>query len=341
MRLVRFFLAVLALAPAALVAGCTKATVIGTPCMADGDCNVAGQVCAPGLGGGASICTRKCTGQTGPEGCPVGYDCFPTDPAKGSTCNRVRYEFDATTGAPLLFGRDCALDYLACANAGSANANPVCRKIFDFSGDPPTPVEIDPNAYCTGACETDADCPLDFLCDVDVDGARLCLRRDQCAPCTVDANCPTSNPLCVPTRDGTARYCTKSCAFRSDCGGVQNTALTCAETTNAAGTPLLACLHRFGACKGEGNMCDPCRTDADCEKTQSTCITNSATGERFCSKRCTSDAACSGAAGTVATACDNTDFYDPNLNPGGRSLGLCNGDVEHVEPGLFSCWMPE
>lgn len=313
--------------------GCTKATVIGTSCKTDAECNVAGQVCAPGFNGGPSICTRKCTGNIGTNGCPIGYDCYPTDAAKGSTCNKTLYQVDPMTGKPILFGKDCALDYMACANAGSSNPSPTCRMIEDPSSDPPAPVEIDPNAYCTGACQTDAECPLEFRCAVDYDMAKKCIRRELCSECVVDANCPKEFPVCIPTKDGSSRYCSKPCAYRSDCGGNQNTAYVCDYTTSAAGDSILACIHRFGACVGQGNICDPCRVKADCEKSGSTCFNNAASGERFCSKACNSDAACKSAAGTVATACDNTVEM--------QSYGLCNGDVDHVLPGeLFSCWFP-
>jgi hypothetical protein len=316
--------------------GCTKATVIGTPCMADADCNVSGQVCAPGFNGGASICTRKCSANTGTNGCPVGYDCFPTDTAKGATCNKTLYEVDAA-GKPLLFGVDCAVDQGKCAAVGSGNAQPVCRKIEDPSSDPPAPVELDPNAYCSGACTGDFDCPLDFYCDTDYDGAQRCLRRTVCSPCTSDLNCPKENPVCVPTKDGSSRYCTKSCNTTGDCGGVQNTALSCEQTTSVAGASLFACLHRYGACVGEGYICDPCRKKSDCAKSSSSCIINGSTGERFCSKRCTSDASCTNT-GLVKAACDNDESGVPR---GEYPLGICNGDADHQYIGLFSCWLPQ
>ncbi len=326
------------LAPLLATPACTKATVIGTECKADADCNVKGQICAPGLNAGPSICTHTCTGQSGAMGCPVGFDCFPSDPQKGSTCNKSLYDFDPLTGKPLLFGKDCALDASVCGGAGITNAAASCRKIEDPTSNPPGPVTIDPNAYCTGACTTDAECPLDFVCDTDYDMVKKCLRRTLCTPCTVDANCPSDFAVCVPTRDGKSRYCTKACTGPGDCGGVQNTALECAQTTSAAGTALAACLHRYGSCLGEGNICDPCFKKADCAKSNSTCVTNVGTGERFCTKSCSSDASCK-PAGSVASACDNTDIAT-SANPNGMSNGICNGDTTHQNPGLFSCWNP-
>ena len=98
------------------------------------------------------------------------------------------------------------------------------------------PVPSDPNAYCTGSCATDGDCPLAFGCLEDYDGAKKCLRRINCDDCKVDANCPDGQ--CIPTADGAARYCSKTCNSTNDCGGVQNTALGCQLTTNTAGLEI-------------------------------------------------------------------------------------------------------
>lgn len=318
--------------------GCTKPTVIGTACTMDKDCNVEGQVCVAGYNGGPSICTKKCTSNTGAMGCPIGFDCYPVDPAKGSTCTKSLYEVDATTGKPKLIGLDCSTSNDVCLLTGSTNPAQVCRRIPDESSDPPVPVDFDPNAYCSGQCANDNECPLDFYCDTDYDMKMRCLRRTFCSPCTVDLNCPSEFPICVPTKDGKSRYCTKACGGTGDCGGVQNSAQTCGASKSAAGADVQVCLHRFGACVGEGNICDPCRKKEDCAKTSASCIFNSATKEGFCSKRCTNDNSCAG--GTVPSGCDNTDIAS-QANPNGMSLGICNGDPSHTSPGLFSCWLPE
>ena len=323
-----------------LMAGCTNATVIGTACKTAGECNVAGQVCAPGFNAGATICTRKCTGNTGTMGCPVGYECYPTDPAQGATCNKVLYEVDAKTGAPQLIGHDCGLNEPVCMTLTTTNAGAICRKVPDESADPVVAVEQDPNAYCTGSCTTDFDCPLEFRCATDYDMKKKCLKRTSCAECVVDANCPTDFPICIPTKDGTSRYCTKTCAAIGDCGGTQNSAQDCQNTTNAAGGAVMACVQRFGACVGTGNICDPCRTKDDCAKSKSSCAMNPGTGERMCTKQCATDADCM-PFGTVKAVCDNTDVYNKTTNPGGMSSQLCNGDVMHTTPGLFSCWVPQ
>jgi hypothetical protein len=334
--------------------GSTKATIIGTVCKTDKDCNVKGQVCAAGFNGGPTICTHTCTGNTGAMGCPAGYDCFPTDPSKGSTCNKVLYEVTAT-GDPLLIGVDCSSSNDICTGTGSTNPAPECRRVSDMNM-PPMPVDFDPTAYCTGSCNGDYDCPLDFYCGEDYDMVTKCLRRRLCSPCTVDANCGGDWPICVPTKDGMERYCSKSCNADGDCGGTSNTAYECDSTTNGAGQPVKACLHRAGACYGTGKICDPCRSDADCMLVpKSFCVINIGTSEGFCSIQCKTDAACSSQAGSVPAYCDNKHDYS-STDPNGMSNDICNGDDgTYVSPelqqagppynvpegGLLSCWLPK
>ena len=157
----------------AMLAGCTRATAIGTPCVVDKDCNVKGQRCVSA--DGAKICTHACTAQAGASGCPIGYDCTPADATHASdlTCNKERYAFDPVSGAPLLFGKSCALAAgatqaewdAACAGSGDPAASPACRHAADpqSRATPRMPLKNDAHAYCTGACTSNGDCPIDML----------------------------------------------------------------------------------------------------------------------------------------------------------------------------------
>jgi len=335
----------IALVTAACGLGCTRATVIGTPCLVDKDCNVKGQLCVAGINGGARICTHACTGQTGAAGCPIGYDCTAADPSSPTvlTCNKEPYAFDATTGAPLLFGKDCSLQGgttqaewdAACANSGDPAPNPTCHHAPDPDSrtKPPAPIRNDAHAYCTGGCTADSDCPVDMYCGADVDGNTKCLKRAFCDPCWMNDNCTGENDACVPTSDGTSRYCTKSCGSPYDCGGVQGTFLSCATSTDSLGASAMYCLHKFGACVGTGQICDPCRVAGDC-MSGTTCISNLATGERMCSKACTMDSEC---ASDKPTGCD---FGPPPVNAGDPIYtDYCTGDPNHYNPGDLTCFL--
>lgn len=321
--------------------GCTRATVIGTPCTRDADCNVKGQLCA--TTGGLSICTRPCTAQAGPSGCPVGYDCTPADSPTGAlTCNKERFAFDATTGAPLLFGRSCALAPgatqaewdQACAATGDPAASPTCRHAPDPNSNVHAPLRDDPAAYCTAACAGDGDCPVDMRCAADYDGVQKCLRRGFCDPCWMNDNCGGDTSACVPaTRADAAgqRYCTKPCAGQADCGGVLGTYLACSAVDDAVASGQF-CLHKYGACVGTGQVCDPCRLDADCANGTS-CVANLMTGERMCTRFCTVDSEC---ASDKPTGCD---FGPPPTKTGDPIYtDQCTGDAAHQHPGALTCF---
>ncbi len=339
-------LVVLAIALGSFV-GCTRATVIGTPCVTDKNCNVKGQRCVAGPNGGAKICTHACTGQFGDQGCPIGYDCSAADPSAPTvlTCNKETYAFDATTGAPLLFGKDCSLQAgttqaewdVACANSGDPAPSPTCRHEQDPDSrtNPPAPIRNDAHAYCTGGCARDSDCPVTMYCGADYDGATKCLERSFCDPCWMNDNCTGGNDACVPTADGSARYCTKSCGSPYDCGGAQGHFLACSATTDSLGQSGMFCLHKFGACVGTGQICDPCRVAGDCDTAGNGthCISNIATGERMCTKPCTMDSQC---ASDKPTGCD---YGPPPVNPGDPIYtDFCTGDVNHYNPGVLTCF---
>jgi len=332
----------IALVGAGALVGCTRATVIGTPCITDKDCNVKGQRCVAGPNGGAQICTHVCTGQTGEQGCPIGYDCSPADPASPSvlTCNKEAYAFDSATGNPLLFGKDCSLQGgttqaewdVACANSGDPAPSPTCRHARDPDQRLPSPIRNDAHAYCTGGCTRDSDCPVDMFCGADYDGITKCLKRQFCDPCWMNDNCTGENDACVPTADGADHYCTKSCGSGYDCGGVQGRFLNCSTTNDSLGNSSMFCLHKFGACVGTGQICDPCRVDGDCGNSTK-CVSNLATGERMCTKACTMDAEC---ASDKPTGCD----FGPPPSKAGDPIytDVCTGDPNHYNPGILTCF---
>jgi hypothetical protein len=320
------------------LAGCTKApTKIGTSCNATTDCNIAGQVCVGG------ICTHACTGQF--NQCPVGYNCTIVDPGSGLTCNKVAFAVDPTTGVPLLYGKSCpGGDASICGNPGDpAVPSPICRSAQD-PFNPGMPLANDAGAYCTGACSSDNDCPFFMSCTADYDGIQKCLTRAQCSSCTYNDNCNADGGnlyACIPASKGGGNYCTATCNSDNDCpGAVQAQAagtknyLSCQAGMDATGNAGKFCVHWYGACVGQGNVCDPCQTTADCALSSSKCIRNPYTQERMCTKKCTADAQCTS---PNQASCDDTDLPSAS-NPAGVSTGLCTGDsTRHQYPGVFSC----
>jgi hypothetical protein len=308
---------------AALLPACAKATVIGTHCSHNGDCDVAGQVCVN------NICTHTCLSQVGKNGCPVNFDCTQADPKSIQlTCNRIAYNTDAT-GKPVLFGQGCGLDDTKCQGTGDPNPMPMCRHAAYLSNSKLVPIPQDPRAYCTGTCKADTDCPINMQCLKDYDGVTKCLNRTLCSPCVITEDCGSEFPICVPD-SGIGHYCTKACATNDDCGGAQGMFMQCQSGVDSLGNAGMFCKHRYGACVGMGNLCDPCRSDGDCPMSGTFCVANEATHESFCTKQCQQDTDCGG---TNHTTCDNV-MTDPQANP---NL-ICTGDTQKVNIGVISCW---
>jgi hypothetical protein len=320
------------------IGGCGP-IVIGTTCSSAGDCGDKQPLCVQGLNGSAKICTHACANNSE---CPLGYDCAMVDGATSKTCNKTLYATDKTTGDPLLFGKPCPSDDSVCENTGDKNAAPTCRKGVDPSETKAVALATDPAAYCTGSCTNDNDCPLPMKCDVDYDGVTKCLKRDVCDECKYDENCGYTSGLwrsdfnrCVPvTREGkTGHYCSKECNTDKDCPGAAKYSkwMVCQPATTAEGGEGNFCLHWYGACVGDGEICDPCKTVADCG-TGLKCMDNPyglysypVTGERMCNKTCQTDADCTG---PNDIACDSVAM---------DSVFKCTGDTRHISPGNFAC----
>ena len=324
------------------VVGCTRATAIGTPCLADKDCNVKGQRCVAGPSGGTRSARTRAPARPATRAAPSATTAPPPIPRSPTvlTCNKEPFAFDATTGAPLLFGKDCSLQAgttqaewdAACAGSGDPAAAPTCRHAQDPDTRIPTPIRNDAHAYCTGGCSKDGDCPVDMRCGADYDGVTKCLKRQFCDPCWMNDNCTGENDACVPTSDGSDHYCTKSCGSGYDCGGVQGHFLNCSTTSDSLGNSSMFCLHKFGACVGSGQICDPCRANADCGN-GTHCVSNLATGERMCTKACTMDAEC---ASDKPAGCD---FGPPPMKAGDPIYtDVCTGDPNHYNPGILTCF---
>jgi hypothetical protein len=326
-------------------AACGPVT-IGHKCGGGGDCGNNEKLCVSGFNGQPKICTHACATNAD---CPLGYDCAQSDgPSK--TCNKTLYVTDKMTGDPVLFGKPCTTDDSECMGTADLNPSPTCRKGNAPSEAKPVALATDPNAYCTGSCTNDQDCPLPMKCDVDYDGVTKCLKRNVCDPCKYDENCGYSAGVfaseftaCVPTKDGSDFYCSKPCGTQKDCPGAAKMSawMVCDSSTDTDGNSGMFCLHWFGACVGNGQICDPCRSNGDCTAVAGTkCVDNPYgfysypfTGEKMCNKGCASDASC---AGPNMDTCDDTDL-PTNANPLGTSTGMCTDDPTHKHPGVFSC----
>lgn len=139
----------------------------------------------------------------------------------------------------------------------------------------------DADAYCSGTCAADGDCPQGFFCDAvsDSSGAEqlYCVRRRFCAPCETDADCLTvAGQVCARDQSG-EKICTSLCDTSVDSCPWGNATL-CGNWDDELGQPT--CAHRYGSCHGEGKGCEPCVRDQDCPT--GFCNGSGYTGERWC-----------------------------------------------------------
>lgn len=141
----------------------------------------------------------------------------------------------------------------------------------------------DPNAYCTGPCTDDRDCPADMVCRDSADG-RLCRPRGYCEPCVVDDQCGWANDDCLED-DAGGRFCSIACDPERPTTCPQDS--ICVE----ARPGRFGCKPAFGRCVGDGGYCHPCRDTADCAA-DATCLTDRYTKFSFCTRPCTVQADC-------------------------------------------------
>jgi hypothetical protein len=159
----------------------------------------------------------------------------------------------------------------------------------------------------------------------------VCLPGNAAQPCTRDEDCPLSAQsfaqhcdFGATAADGgtgggaTAGVCAPECGGDSDCDADQH----CGNSSSTYCTP------RAGACLGDGTLCSPCRSDADCTS-GGYCLFEEYSGEHFCSQAAKGSCSAAGGcpsktgAGSSKVACTTmaSDFAPVNQCVGLVSLG--------------------
>ncbi|MDF3065209.1 MAG: hypothetical protein K0R38_810 [Polyangiaceae bacterium] len=192
--------------------------------------------------------------------CPSGDEC-----AEGAVClGAGAGDLDAYCSVDCSTDRDCADGYYC----GVVRRNP-CEDACGVAGVPA-------DSRCV---PTDQIGELEKYRCSDLGGVEqsVCQKREFCSPCETDADClAVPNQVCA--KDGSGeKICTKLCDpnVRSCPWG---NASECRTFDADLGVPT--CGHRFGACHGKGEVCEPCRSDADCPG--GACATSQFTGESWC-----------------------------------------------------------
>jgi hypothetical protein len=319
-RLARFArIAAVPAAMVALVAACSNSVKIvpgasdgGTgldptdPASCDPSLCERGNECIAGADG-AYKCRLLCTKHTD---CPFNYSCAVGLDGDGrnycvKTTSEILPKTDGQWGTP-------------CLAPGGQENNPACSAVTGFAcyGTGTT----DATAYCTRFdCATDLDCAGGFWCaKVDVGPnvktdkrtfgktRSVCLKRSYCSPCNADFDCPVidgTQSRCAPD-DAGGKSCTVPCTTTANCR-------LDASCTRVLGDGTKVCRPRAGVCKGDGSLCSPCGSDADCPN--GFCMRGAYTPERFCSVKSTTTCAppASGQGTLVKGACPSfTGFAD-------------------------------
>jgi hypothetical protein len=223
-----------------------------TPCATDATCDTAhGFACVAG----------ECR-----HACRTHFDCFGIGtcaPLAGSAAT-----YCALLPAPLPAG-----GYYTTCPSGTECTTPGFVCLGAGVGD------LD--AYCSGSCSGDVDCPAGFFCDL-VRGENdqtenRCVRRSFCAPCETDVDClALPDGICARDPSG-EKTCTRRCDPAAGSCPWGNAA-ECGVFDPDVGAPT--CAHRFGSCKGTGKSCEPCVRAEDCGS--GICNSSSFTEERWC-----------------------------------------------------------
>jgi hypothetical protein len=260
-------------------------------------CSTTGEHCNPTqCGGAADACKLD------QEACYAKANCNTGKCPDGSAC----VVFSCTT-------QECTAN-LACITKGEGDAD----------------------AYCTkNDCQADADCPGGYYCGVTRDPRELCnsmpqkgnnnlcgkvsintpcvpasdlgngntlfegqgcilrktcLKRNECTACDTDLDCADGIANhCITMPNEAKKRCARECGSNADCGSD----FACQDVGG-----INMCVHKFGACAGSGNFCEPCVDDTDCGPLTGTsvCFTHN-DGQRGCGDisfptMCTTDADC-------------------------------------------------
>lgn len=348
-------------------------------CDAHTDCKAdASQNCTPAKEDDTGADIAICTAHDVPAGmgikCPNGTECAQVGVCPdGTGCNLamcggnpaacIRDDAACGTDMNCTIGK-CTSDGAACKINTCAPAD--CKPLKCL-----TTGEGDADAYCTlPECSTDADCLGGMYCgllrlpnelcgsnpvkgnnglcgktmdpciaaislDPDSSGKtfegsmcilqRTCLKRSQCAPCSSDLDCSQFDAQKCIQIGGESR-CARACNASKDC----DPDYMCTDGS---------CVPRFGACKGQGNFCEPCQSDEDCgdSSTRKACIEGSG-GQRACFDYSWFGATCDPMTGCKTCVTD----ADCPLSPGGLN-GVClneNLGVNVGDPEYQRCYLP-
>jgi hypothetical protein len=323
------------------------------PCRKDADCDDSGGICVDGSCVSACDTHFDCAATGLCKAGPKPY-CAPGAPAKNGQfyqhCSAGAAECDADAG-------------FLCASAGLGDIDAYCTKDCSGDGDCPSGFRCGTASAtpCANACgvqgKNTAGCaPVAeigegkrFECAMPLGVIRhVCQLRSFCDPCDTDDDClGTPGQICAKDKSG-EKICTQRCDPSVDAcpwGDASECGLFDAELGQ------YTCAHRFGACHGHGNGCEPCRDNGDCAP-KGFCTHSSFTGEQYCidlSLECDcgddSDASgtceghgCPNSAGDLPLTCASGAAFDGTA-VSHRCIGA-NSAASSLSSPRTGCWAP-
>lgn len=267
-------------AATALLVGCGNETGAGTATTGGNDSTLAQESDANNGVGGGGTDTSLGLGDVAPPSA-LGTDCSKDeDCGNDGVCYRGVCVATCDAAADCPATANCSRDgagRLLCAPRSYATAigafcgvDGVCAEGTKCLGTPYSAF-----ARCTAGCNDDTDCPTDHGCDDAGNGEKVCRVRAYCSECDHDGNCE-SGSACV--ENGGQRFCSKSCtAGSTECPRYAG----CKDV----GGGDFRCIHKSGACVGDGGLCSSCLGTDDCAA-GGQCLTYTHTKEGFCSAPC-------------------------------------------------------
>lgn len=253
-----------------------QAETVPTVCV-PGTCAAGNECIADATG---SACRRACTAQSGSTGCAFNWTCKSPPGAEKPFCVKDSLAYEKKPGQ---WGTPCN-------PRDGFDQNPACDSAQSFWCYATSPT--DGSAFCTQyQCTNDSECRGGFSC-VTINKApnalsarasrgettTACLPRSYCSTCEADVDCPSLPngipQVCVADTTGRGKFCTSACQKDSNC----RLDSKCESRESAGG---LVCVPRAGTCKGDGSLCSPCHSDAECP--DGYCLSAPYSNERYCS----------------------------------------------------------
>jgi hypothetical protein len=228
-----------------------------------------------------AFCTQF--GCTADSDCPGGWWCATENTAPNVKTSNPSFGQTRTVCLPREFCSPCVTDHDCTSTTGNGVDGNGAGYPLHCVAEPKSPNPNGGTYFCAHTCKANSDCNQDDLCQPPQTYS-VCLSPDSGTMCTRDEDCPAGGSQGYPQHcelqavDGgfaEMGQCTPECGSDSDCDSTQH----CMRSN------VHYCTPRAGACKGAGNFCDPCRSDADCPNGY--CMQGQYSLERFCSVKTT------------------------------------------------------